>query len=278
MPKIRTSTMIALSAFADYLLEAYWLFVIIISSEQFFYYLILSGLLKIIGYIVLGKVFARNNFYLVYIYAVTFAFILILLVNRLNENISLVYLVVLKEVFSVLRIITTRNLLAQTSSKRELKIFLVNSLFIIFMVLTIPLINYLQINNLDQNTYIYFGLIISVATVFAYNLPKKVQGKEALQNYYTIYISISQKFWQRILMYISVVPVLNLLKIQLILVSGYMSLTLNHIYVYIGISALALIGIFLSRMELIKLRYWESETLIINGIASILIAIGVMYL
>jgi hypothetical protein len=173
-----------LNQVADKLLEFYWVYYIYSNSlemtnnkrESFITALILLITLVVFRYVIfifLQRVFKKTNHYNLHIFSYSIAFVIILLINKLPIDFIIIFLMPLKEFYSVFRVIATKAYLNGVAYKRNITFVGVN----LVEFLSIPLAGLIMLLIINTKTtdqiFTFFALLMGPSMIIIYNLFSK---------------------------------------------------------------------------------------------------------
>jgi hypothetical protein len=173
-----------LNQVADILLEFYWVYYIYTHSlettgnkrESLITALVLLITLVVFRYVIfisLQRAFKKTNHYNLHIFSYSIAFVIILLINKLPIDFIIIFLMPLKEFYSVFRIIATKSYLSGIAYSRSMVFIGINLL----ELLSIPLAGLIMLLIISTKTsdqiFTFFALLIGPSMIIIYNLFSK---------------------------------------------------------------------------------------------------------
>lgn len=138
-------------------------------------------LLRVVFYLLLRKLFNKINFYGLYIFGLTAAFVIILIGTK-NESITfLVFLVAVKEIFSMFRILGNKGVSVEVFSARRK---IINAIRILPYAALVPaylIASYYINNNVITSIFAALAILVGLPTIFIYNGFSKNYSKKGIE-------------------------------------------------------------------------------------------------
>jgi hypothetical protein len=161
---------------ADKLLDFLWLYYIYAKTHQILYVAIFAAVIvvgRLIIFLTVREMFHKSSFYGHYILAYSFAFLAILLVNKLSIESIIFLLIVLKEIFSAFRVTGTKAYLNHIVRGRKWLLLTANSISYVVYPLAILLLKFFIDKQIIDQTFTAFALLIAPAMILTFRLYSK---------------------------------------------------------------------------------------------------------
>jgi hypothetical protein len=169
-------------AVADKLLDFLWFYLALTLSgsgdnKALLAVIIQMIILRTLFYFLFRKIFRQTNFYGQYIYGLAAGFIIILIGIRSENLYWLVFLVALKEIFSIFRLLGSKNSQAELGISSPRLNYLLNVFPWTGILFAYLIITYYETNNLINSIFAALALLIGIPTILIYAKYSKAYAK-----------------------------------------------------------------------------------------------------
>jgi len=137
-------------------------------------------ILRIVLYVLIKKLFNKFNFYGLYIFGLTAAFVIILIGTK-NENITLlIFLVAAKEIFSMFRMFGNKGVGIEVFGARRRVIHTVRILSYASLLPAYLILMYYVNNNIINSIFASLAILVGLPTIFMYKGFSKKYAKKGI--------------------------------------------------------------------------------------------------